>query len=64
MQGPIGMGVNRDPQGVSEVQLQPNKIQQARSLREIDKDIEIAVSPGLASSARAKDPGPGHPVPT
>jgi hypothetical protein len=38
------MGVDREPQGIPEVQLQANEIQQARSLREIDQNIQVTVN--------------------
>jgi hypothetical protein len=38
------MGVYRDPQSILKVQLQANEIEQARSLRKIDQNVEITVN--------------------
>ena len=43
MKGPVRMSVDGEPQGITEVQLQANEIQQGRSLREIYQDIQVTV---------------------
>lgn len=43
------MRVNRDPQGIPKVQLQPDEIQQARSLGKIDEDVQVTVNLRLTS---------------
>lgn len=63
MKGPIRMGVNCEPQGIPQVQLQANEIQQGRSLREIDQDIQVTAGMRITPGTRAKDPGAGYPVP-
>jgi hypothetical protein len=38
------MGIDCEPQGIPEVQLQANEIQEGRSIREIDQDIQVTVN--------------------
>ena len=61
MKGPVRMGVDREPQGIPKVQLQANEIQQARSLREIDQDIQVTVNMRLTPDTGAEDSRPGSP---
>jgi hypothetical protein len=57
------MRIDREPQGIPKVQLQAYEIQQSRSLREIDQDIQVTFGMRLTPGTGAKDPGAGYSVP-
>lgn len=63
MQRPVGVCVDRHPQGVPELELQANKVQEARTIGEVHQDIEIARLLGLTSRTRAEYPGSAYAVP-
>ena len=56
------MRIDCEPQRIPKVQLQANEIQQGRSLREIDQDIQVTIGLRLTPGTGAKDPGAGYPV--